>query len=101
VGKNGTSSLVKCVLKATRAGRKHSTTQVCTVTVLSPGSHVANVEITRGNLRYAMGSAVVHRGRAWFRLRNLRVMRRGRYLVTIVVAAGKRPDVIRYWQTMR
>jgi len=50
-GKNGTSSLVKCVYKTTGTGRNRKTRQVCTVTVLSPGTHVVSVAITGANTR--------------------------------------------------
>jgi hypothetical protein len=80
----------------TGSGKHKKTSQVCTVTVLSPGSHLVSVNVTRGKMTYAVANAVVHGGRALVSLRELRAMKRGRYLVTVVATAGGHATVIRY-----
>jgi hypothetical protein len=59
-----------------------------------------SVNITRGKIRYATGTAITHAGIARFRLDAVRPMKRGRYLVTIVATQGKRSTVVRYRQTI-
>jgi hypothetical protein len=67
---------------------------------ISPAREVTAAVVSRGRTTYAVGSAVVHRGLAHLRLRSLRTMKHGRYLITIVMSTAKRPAVIRYWQTL-
>jgi hypothetical protein len=100
-GKNGTSYEVKCAPHTTGNGTHRKTTETCTVSVLSPGTHLLSVDISQGRTTYAARTAVVHSGQTRFTLRRLRAMKAGRYLVTIVLTHGKRPAIIRYWQTVR
>ncbi|HUA03864.1 MAG TPA: hypothetical protein VMB27_08180 [Solirubrobacteraceae bacterium] len=99
-GKDGTSYEVKCVPHTTGTGKNRKTKDVCAVSVLSPGTHLVSVDISRGRIDYATGTAAVHAGRARFSLRSVHPMLRARYLITVVVTHGKHSTVIRGWQTI-
>jgi hypothetical protein len=100
-GKDGTSYKVKCTPRTLGTGSRRKTTFACTVSVLTRGTHLISVDITRGNLRYAVATSVVRGGRAAFSLHRTRAIKRGRYLVTILISSGKRSTIIRRWQTIR
>jgi hypothetical protein len=69
--------------------------------VLAPGAHLARVTISRDKIKYASGTAVVHAGKAKFRLHSMREMKRAHYLITIVITHGNRTSAIRYRELIR
>ncbi len=68
--------------------------------MLAPGSHTVSVDVTRGRRTYATGNAVVRSGVAHVRLRALRRIRHGRYLITIVTGTGTKVTVARHYQRL-
>jgi hypothetical protein len=84
------------VFKTTGTGKHKKTHEVCTVSVLSPGSHMVSVDISRGKRMYAVGVGLVSNGKARFTLRTLRAMRHGRYVVTVVSTSGHHATVRRF-----
>jgi hypothetical protein len=84
------------VEKTTGSGKDKRTTQQCTVTVLSSTSHVVSVPLSRAGKTYAIGTALARKGAARFRLRLVRRMKPGRYLMTVVTSRGRRASVVRY-----
>lgn len=99
-GKDGTSTEVRCDVKATGTGKHRKTTDVCTVSVLSPGSHPFSVDVSRGGSSYATGAGVLHAGRARLHLHDLRAITHGRYVVTVVLEKGRHTKVVRSQQTL-
>jgi hypothetical protein len=95
-GTNGTSSEVKCVSRPTGKGKKCKTSEVCTVLVLAPGAHLVSVDISRANTQYAVGTAVVHGGKARLALRSTHSMKRGTYLIIVVTSHGDKAVVSRF-----
>ncbi len=95
-GKNGTSSELRCVEKTTGSGKHKRTAQQCTVTVISTGSHVVSVALSRAGKTYAIGTAITRRGAARFRLQLVRRMKPARYLVTVLASEGTHAKVVRY-----
>jgi len=79
----------KCVLKG-KGKLKH---YKCTVIT---GRSSLAVEISRGRTIYALGMASVHGHVARFTLREIRAMKHGRYLVTLVEMKGKHATVVRF-----
>jgi hypothetical protein len=55
-----------------------------------------SITISRGRTTYAARTAVVGRGRVHLRLRSLRAMKHGRYLITLVITNGHRVTVVRF-----
>jgi Collagen triple helix repeat (20 copies) len=91
-GPAGKSS--KCVVTTTGKGK--SAKQHIACSFISAANDVMSVMISRNHKPYAIGSAFVHRGAVRLNLRPIRAIKRGRYLVTIVVTEGKRSATVRY-----
>ncbi len=80
----------------TSTGKGKHRKQHISCVLVSSSVRFVSIEISRGKLTYAVGSAIVHRGRTSMRMHSLRTLRRGRYLVTVVEAIGKNAVVVRY-----
>ena len=97
-GSAGKSSKCTVTTKTIGRGKTKRTMQVIKCVFISPASDVMSVMISRGRTTYAVGTARVHRGLVHLRLRSLRSMKHGRYLVTIVATQGTRLTVSRDWE---
>ncbi len=91
-GPAGRSS--KCIVKTVGKGKKAH--QVISCSFISAARDVMSLMISRGRTTYAATTASVHRGRVHVRLRSLRTIKAGRYVVTIVLTDGRRSSVIRF-----
>jgi hypothetical protein len=87
------------VFKTTGKRKHKKTKEICTVSVLAPGSHSVSVDISRGRTIYATGTGVTRAGRARFVLHTLRMTNKTeRYLVTIIATRGKHRITVRHTQ---
>jgi hypothetical protein len=96
----GRSSKCTVTTKSVGTGRSRHKVQVIKCVFISPARDVTSAMVSRGRTTFAVGSAVVHRGLVHLRLRSLRTMKHGRYLITIVMTTRKGSRVIRNWQTL-
>ena len=87
-GASATSSQFTCVQKTVGTRSHRRTTQTCTVSLTVPQNEFVSVEISRGGKTYAVATRNVRHGRASLRLRELRRMRPGSYIVTIMTKTG-------------
>ena len=99
-GPAGRSSKCTVTTKWVGTGSSRHQVQIIKCVFISPARDVTSAMISRGRTTYAVGSAVAHRGLVHLRLRSLRAMKHGRYLVTIVIASRQGPLVIRYSETL-
>lgn len=95
-GPAGTSSLLKCTIKIKLNRHRRIRREVCTVTLLSPGTFHVSVDVSRAGRTYATGSATLHQGVSHLRLHQRRSVTHGRYLITVLIRKGSRLIVRRY-----
>jgi hypothetical protein len=94
-GPAGKSSICTVTIVIVGTGKSKHTEQWITCAVISPKRDLIRVTISRGGTTYAAATRVVNRGRVAIRLRSLRPMKHGRYVVTIVAMNGKHRAVKR------
>ena len=99
-GPAGQSS--KCVVtnQTVGTGKSKHTVQHIACSLISTSRDVMSVIVSRRRTTYAVATAAVHRGLVRLKLRSLREMKHGRYLITIVAASGKHGTVTRFTARM-
>jgi hypothetical protein len=95
-GPAGKSSICTVTIVIVGNGRNKHTEQQIRCVVISPARDLMRVTISRGGTTYAAATRMVHRGRVQIRLRSLRPMKHGRYLVTIVPLNRNHGTVTRF-----
>lgn len=87
-GSSAGADVFTCVQKTTGSGSRRRTTQTCTASLLVPQTGLVSVEISRAGTTYAIATRSMRKGRAHLRLRELRPMRPGNYVITIMTRTG-------------
>jgi hypothetical protein len=96
-GPPGRSS--KCIVatKTVGSGKKKHKEQSITCSLISTSARdLVTMQISRGKRTYAVGTAIVHGRNGRIKLRALRAITHGPYLVTIIETTGKKAIVIRF-----
>jgi hypothetical protein len=95
-GPAGKSSICTVTIVVVGNGRNKHSEQWITCVVTSPARDLMRLTISRGGITYAAATRVVHRGWVAIRMRSLRPIKHGRYVVTIVAMNGKHRAVKRF-----
>jgi Collagen triple helix repeat (20 copies) len=95
-GPTGKSSKCTVTSRTVGTGKSKHTVQHIRCVFISPARDVMTVTISRGPTKYATATALVHPGRVDMRLRSLRPIKHGRYLITIVALDHRHATVTRF-----
>jgi hypothetical protein len=92
-GPTGKIELVTCKFVTIKGKRVQRCTSRLIVGPLKLTSGAARATLSRHAIVYATGSAQGRRGHTVLRVRSLRVLRPGRYMLTLVTGAGRREEI--------